>query len=356
MDKATLDHSALHEVVQRLLGSSQAPFYSVERLFGGGNNRAYRVDTRNRRYFLKLYHQDPEDPRRRGQTEFRWLDALWKSGVHEVPEPLAFYENSQFSLDSLVSPLSAGLYEYISGDAPLASDLDAFHVEKASEFLVRINSARSGALAQSLPSASEACFSIQQHWNTIEKRIQGLEAISSVEGSIYAEAKRFIDQTLRPSWTQLSHSRVIGQDSHLPRADQILSPSDFGFHNALIGKDNSIRFIDFEYAGWDDPAKLICDFFNQVAVPVPRKFYSIFCNGLKSLVTDPKALSARVSLLYPAYQIKWACILLNHFLPSGQRRKKFALQKPEEWENLLKVQLQKATSLIAALEWSGLNE
>src|SRR6185503_11886129 len=46
-----------------------------------------------------------------------------------------------------------------------------------------------------------------------------------------------------------------------------LSPSDFGYHNAVLADDETVRFFDFEYAGWDDPAKLVCDFFNQVEVP-----------------------------------------------------------------------------------------
>ena len=38
--------------------------------------------------------------------------------------------------------------------------------------------------------------------------------------------------------------------------------SDFGFHN-VINKNNKLFFIDFEYAGLDDPIKLICDFYCQ---------------------------------------------------------------------------------------------
>ena len=41
-----------------------------------------------------------------------------------------------------------------------------------------------------------------------------------------------------------------------------MSPSDFGFHN-VIKKDDFLYFIDFEYAGLDDPVKLICDFYCQ---------------------------------------------------------------------------------------------
>ncbi len=41
----------------------------------------------------------------------------------------------------------------------------------------------------------------------------------------------------------------------------IVSPSDFGFHNALLDDGGAISFLDFEYSGRDDPAKLDLRFF-----------------------------------------------------------------------------------------------
>jgi hypothetical protein len=54
-----------------------------------------------------------------------------------------------------------------------------------------------------------------------------------------------------------------------------VSPSDFGFHNA-IRTDAGVKFIDFEYAGWDDPAKMVSDFFAQIAIPIPNKYFEEF--------------------------------------------------------------------------------
>ena len=47
----------------------------------------------------------------------------------------------------------------------------------------------------------------------------------------------------------------------LEEDEKIISPSDFGLHNAKLGEDGKLAFFDFEYAGWDDPAKTIADFF-----------------------------------------------------------------------------------------------
>src|SRR5258708_29751946 len=41
----------------------------------------------------------------------------------------------------------------------------------------------------------------------------------------------------------------------------------FGFHNALLRPSQELCFLDFEYAGHDDPAKMVGDFFSQPAIP-----------------------------------------------------------------------------------------
>jgi hypothetical protein len=103
-----------------------------------------------------------------------------------------------------------------------------------------------------------------------------------------------------------------------------LSPSDFGFHNSLIDEAGRFTFIDFEYAGRDDPAKLICDFFCQPALPVPLIHYERFAgrifDGLELSAPHP----ARCRSLLDAYRIKWVCIILNDFLPVGAARRAFA--------------------------------
>ena len=106
--------------------------------------------------------------------------------------------------------------------------------------------------------------------------------------------------------------------------DRCISPSDFGFHNVLLKNDGALCFIDFEYAGWDDPAKLIGDFFCQPAVPVPPVYFDEFAAMVVSYSVRPEALRERAYLLLPAFQIKWCCIMLNEFLPAAAQRRQFA--------------------------------
>ncbi|HRD75978.1 MAG TPA: aminoglycoside phosphotransferase family protein, partial [Hyphomicrobiaceae bacterium] len=65
----------------------------------------------------------------------------------------------------------------------------------------------------------------------------------------------------------------------LDHHEQCLSPSDFGFHNALSDAGR-VTFIDFEYAGRDDPAKLASDFCCQPEIPVPAEQHEAFVTAL----------------------------------------------------------------------------
>jgi hypothetical protein len=113
-----------------------------------------------------------------------------------------------------------------------------------------------------------------------------------------------------------------------------VSPSDFGFHNAFQTK-RGLVFFDFEYAGWDDPAKMACDFFCQPELPAPVSAFEGFLNATLLPEWNPEAYARRVRLLLPAYRVKWACIILNVFLSAHVARRQFAdptLASPEARE------------------------
>jgi hypothetical protein len=110
----------------------------------------------------------------------------------------------------------------------------------------------------------------------------------------------------------------------VPVEDRCLSPSDFGFHNTIRATDGHLCFIDFEYAGWDDPAKLVADFFCQPELPVPPRFFEEFAQVIARQTSNPELHLSRFRFLLPVYRLKWCCILLNEFLPAGAERRRFA--------------------------------
>jgi hypothetical protein len=83
-------------------------------------------------------------------------------------------------------------------------------------------------------------------------------------------------------------------------------------------------FHDFEYAGWDDPAKMVADFFCQVQVPVPFTFRDAVCSQVVTALDLPTWHYERMQLLMPVLRVKWCCIALNDFVCEDSRRRRYA--------------------------------
>jgi thiamine kinase-like enzyme len=145
----------------------------------------------------------------------------------------------------------------------------------------------------------------------------------------------------------------IGLDleSSLNRNQRCISPSDFGFHNALLRDNGSLCFIDFEYAGWDDPAKAIGDFFSHPGVPVSREYFDLFVDHALQPYRDTIGeLEVRVRLMEPVFKVKWCCIVLNEFLQSEARRRNFA-NPTNDIEQRKKIQLVKAQKIFNSIQF-----
>jgi phosphotransferase family enzyme len=311
--------------VRRLAGeltaqAGQRPPRSVTRLNGGKNNRVFRIDDAG---VMKLYHWDARDPRDRLRSEWRFLTYARDRGVRNVPRPLARDDVAH-----------AGLYGFLPGRTLKAGDVTGRHVDAALDFLLAINAApRDPAL---LDPGSEACFTLHEHIATIDRRVTRLVGIDRAIPH-HDAAEAFIRTKLYPVWDRVRGALLdaasalkIEPDRRLEDAGTCVSPSDFGFHNALQDIDK-IGFIDFEYAGRDDPAKLVCDFFCQPEVPVPITFMPGFVERLAAGLGLSSTHAARCHLLLDAYRVKWTCIILNDFLPLGAARRAYAdLAQTEE--------------------------
>jgi hypothetical protein len=288
------------------------------RLPGGANNRVYRLRGGEQAAILKIYYRGPGDSRDRFRAEVEFSYFLAQHGLTEAPRPYARDEESGMAL-----------FEFLPGRKLKAGEVTKEHVRDALEFVLRINEHRASAGAAILPPASEACFSVAEHLACVERRVERLAAIGEAT-AIDRDARRFVGSEVSPAWERL-RSRVgqsqssPGVDDHvLSRRERCLSPSDFGFHNAILDEGGRLRFFDFEYAGWDDPAKMVCDFFCQVEVPAPPQWFQLFATTLADAFPKPEAAHRRIEALLPVYRLKWCCILLNEFVPHEARRRRFS--------------------------------
>ena len=306
----------------------------IHAIKGGANNRVYRVENADRKGLLKAYFRHPSDPRDRLDVEFSFISFAWDRGVRAIPKPLACNRD-----------VGIALYEWIEGRRLTPEEVSEGYIRQAMNLFVNLNQHKEHA--HSLGAASEACFSLREHMNVVEKRIDGLSHFKAVS-DIDLQASKFVETELFRLWRALciSMEKKIkeegwGIDDVLPLSDRCLSPSDFGFHNALLTSSGELRFIDFEYAGWDDPAKTVCDFFCQPQVPVARDYYDFFVEGTMCCSDKLQDYRKRVDMLFPLHQIKWCCIMLNDFSKNENIRRRFA-DDDIDWEEVKSRQIEKA--------------
>jgi len=308
--------------------------HRITRLPGGRNNRVYRVDTQDRSLFLKHYHRDPDDTRDRLGSEFAFASFAWEYGLRCLAEPL------------VAEPLYAlAVYAFLEGRPVDRTEVDEARIAEAVDFIAALDRHRHTTAAAALPFASEACFSWDDHIATVAARIRRLRR--AVEAGVGATTVARLD-TVGREVLRRAEERAVSVPTRAVR--RCLSPSDFGFHNALVRPDGTLAFYDFEYAGWDDLAKLVCDFVAQVEVPLPRNSLSRVMTQLSQSLGWDVVDRQRVELLLTVYRVKWCCIVLNDLLPDAARRRRFAMATGGDDANHVEGQLQLAEAMLDDIE------
>lgn len=309
----------------------------------GGNNRTYRLETANGVYALKQYFRQAADKRDRLASEYAFL--AYANSVAEGMVPRHYAMDTTSGL---------ALYEFIQGQPLRGEQLSTADIASAAAFFRALNQPELQERASHLPQASEACFSIREHLNLIDSRIAGLQQITPEQEEDKLAIQRIEDLAAR--WEAVAANvkvtaRLEKIDITQPLAPEqcCISPSDFGFHNALRLADGRLCFLDFEYAGWDDPAKMVGDFFSQLAIPVPPDYFDAFTEAVMAPFPQSETLIRRAQILRPVYQIKWCCIALNVFIPANLARRQFA-NPSLNVADLKQAQLEKAQLLLAQLE------
>lgn len=308
-----------HDSVAAILSRQDGPVAldHIEPLAGGANNRVYRLTRPDHAdVIVKRYFRQAGDPRDRFGTERAFYRYAAATGVTHTPIALGWDSAAQL-----------GVFTWIDGRRP--DTVRAAEIDAALAFLISLNRHRVSPAGAALPPAAEACFSLDEHRATVRRRLDALTDLP-VEDELDAKAREFVQDHLLPAWHEVAADLAGGPAAAaalLPAAERCVSPSDFGFHNCLHTAGHGHVFFDFEYAGWDDPAKLVGDFFCQPEVPAGRGWFEPFVFQLAAALDlpDTARFVARCRQLLPLYQLKWCCILLNEFTPVGRSRRAFSL-------------------------------
>lgn len=311
------DFEEASELVKQMM--NQTPL-SLENLVGGKNNQTYKVKFADRAIVLKRYFDHPLDNRDRLTQEFSFVSYLQDCGIRSVPEPLTCCAKSR-----------AACYSFIEGEPFRDGMIDEECVKALAKFFANCNSDRLSLSAQRISNATDAHFSMQDLFQSVQQRVLNLQehiappALSSKYLMLLEQLLSLLERYRRWVCKMCSDWGEPVSEVH-----RFLSPSDFGFHNALRNSKGEIFFIDFEYAGWDDPGRVVCDVFLQPQLPVDERFRECFLNHAFGDSEVIRLVERRSNLLRPLAGIRWCCIILNAFSAIGFARRSYAGAPPSE--------------------------
>ncbi|MDA9488203.1 phosphotransferase [Bradyrhizobium sp. CCBAU 11361] len=293
-----------------------APVAAAQPARSGGNNRVFRLEmAEGPALALKHY---PSDGRDRLGQEYDALSFLSRHGIALTPRPIA-KDSDAF----------CALYQWFDGEAAVLRPQDG-DADQLADFLIELQKLCNADGAQTLRNASASIFSPKEAVAQYEQRLDGLRR-ASVD---HPDLRAFMDDSLIPS-TAIAVRQLRRRYAELgwdPAADiapahRALSPSDFGLHNALRAADGRLRFIDFEYFGWDDPVKLVSDTAIHPGSDLPEAKANRLTERLtQAFAVRDDAFAIRLDVLYPVFGAIWCLIVLNAYLPESRSRRAFAAQ------------------------------
>jgi hypothetical protein len=316
-------------------------------LGGGRNSQVFLVEPPGREPIVfKRYFVDPRDKRDRQGAEARALRFLERAGVNEAPLLLTL------DLDRQASMLT-----YVVGEKiDTISKADIGYAAEFLKTLIRLSRTEMAPREEFSP-ASEAFFSAAEVVENVELRLARLENAGS-DCPLCEELAEFLGEGLRPALVRHAEAcrerltkAGMGMHRAIPEEWRILSPSDFGMHNALRRPEGNLAFFDYEYFGWDDPSKTLADFCLHPAMNLPGELQKLFLDAVVPELEAGGYRRERAGAMFPLFGLKWCCILLNEFVPKDQARRMFAGQAGNDGRTpVLQRQLGKARALLNGLD------
>lgn len=300
---------------------------------GRGNSRIYKLTGINsKKYALKMYPDRQLDSRPRLETEFLACKYFETIGF---PVAKAFEKNIE---------MNWAIYEWISGASINTPDLD--FIDDAIKFMRSlVEKSRSINEVNNFNEASEACLTGSEIVRQINSRFESLIQVDSIELTEYLETEYLPRLNCMIEQVKLQTNGFF--DKKIPHKLQILSPSDFGAHNAIRSKSNQTIFIDFEYFGWDDPVKLVSDFYWHPGMNLSSELKERWLYCTKDMFKDDTTFELRLSAYLPLFALRWCLILLNEFLPDRLAQRMHARnQNSSDFKSVLSNQLDKSKTLL----------
>ena len=334
-DLETACGSSLSELLGREVATAQ-------RLGGGRNSRVYALECHGgAKYVAKHYFAPTPGGRDTLGSEFQGLKFLWAQEERSIPRPILADRERGLAV-----------FEFVEGSKLGSAEANRKDLEQAVSFLLRLKKLSKIPEAVELGDAAEACFSFATVVDSLQTRLLRLSCLDETDAQA-AVLQAFLSGSFQPALAEIvadcreaANRLGLSFDKELGREFRTLSPSDFGFHNAIRRPNGQLVFLDFEYFGWDDPAKMVSDFLLHPAMELTHEVKHKFFREIVAGLASDQLLEDRIRIVCPLFALKWCLILLNEFVPRDLARRTFASDGGMDLAEVRDKQLAKARKML----------
>ena len=277
---------------------------SSQILTGGINSSVHQViDSNKHKYTLKIYPSTKERGSiERCRTELIFYHYLRENKINCCPELICSSIEGHWCL-----------LTWIEGEKP--DTLNDRDIDQIATFIHQLNQKeRKDEYKLALPKASDNVVNPIAWINLVEEKIK--EVIQIAQNKNDRSLITWLEIKLQKKLREYKDN-ILNEYGYMATRNSVkyVSPSDVGVHN-LIKKENSLFFIDFEYAGTDDIAKLINDWClqpNYIFTDAQENRLIYLLERGELLQKDPE-WKLRYGILKPVVMIKWCTIILKKAL------------------------------------------
>lgn len=218
-----------------------------QRIGGGANNALYRIEDGERIYALKMCIRDE---RHRASREFNVMRLLQSAHFDLAPRVIALDESGA------ILPTPAVLYEWLPGET-LRPPLSHTDIVALVESIQRMHECRYIRFPNE--DITDAWF----HWFQSGPYLEVMTGYLDLYGPWLDRVSAHSHEMYGRLSALLSECQAFCSNNKVDLSRQSLTLClchvDMNLSNAILGVDGKVRWVDWEYAGWGDPAMEVAD-------------------------------------------------------------------------------------------------
>lgn len=298
---------------------------SIIKIEAQKNSQVFKIQTNEKKNFCLKYYPNPTiDELSRLENEYNSMKLFQYLSLNT---PKAIYKNTFMNF---------GIFEFLNGSKIIKKNTK--NIETILEFIIEIQKIKK-IKNNKVQNAKEACLTINELIKQIEFRFIKLKETNLVLKNIklskflnkFEHVKNLVIKKIYQQFDKIALKKI------LEKKYQIIHPADFGFHNSIVLNDR-LYFLDFEYLGYDDPVKLISDFYWHPGMNLNTNMKKTWLFKSKKIFNYP-GLNIKLKYLLNAYGLRWSLIILNDFIKINQPINKINYNNNKFYDNQIKKSL-----------------